>query len=63
MQRGVAVIPKSSKAERLAENLDVHSFELAPAEMDELAGIDKHKRFNDPGVFCEGMGAFVPIFD
>jgi D-xylose reductase len=63
VQRGVAVIPKSSKPERLAQNLALFGLELTPAEMDAISGLDQHRRFNDPGVFCEGMGAFAPIFD
>jgi len=25
--------------------------------------LDRNRRFNDPGVFCEGMGLFCPIYD
>ena len=28
-----------------------------------IASLDRRRRFNDPGVFCIGMGAFCPIFD
>ena len=63
VQRGVAVIPKSSKPERLVENLDVFGFELGADDVEALSKLDQHRRFNDPGVFCEGMGMFTPIFD
>ena len=38
-------------------------FELSGEEMEAMAQLDKHRRFNDPGVFCLGMGAFCPIYD
>lgn len=43
VQRGVVVIPKSVRRERLQENLDVFDFELTPAEMDKIAGLDGNK--------------------
>ena len=32
-------------------------------EMATMAVLDKGRRYNDPGVFCLGMGAFCPIYD
>jgi len=63
LQRNIAIIPKSSKPERLAQNIDLDGFELNQADMDAMAALDKRRRFNDPGVFCVGMGAFCPIYD
>lgn len=64
IQRGTAVIPKTTRPERLEENLAIFDFELAPEEMHAIGSLDKHRRFNDPGVFCEAaFGAFFPIFD
>ena len=63
VQQGSSVIPKSSRQERLAENLALFDFQLSEQQMAELAGLDQHRRFNDPGVFCLGMGCFCPIFD
>ncbi len=40
VQRGVVVIPKSVRPERMAENLDVFSFELTDAELATIAGLD-----------------------
>ncbi|MET0764393.1 MAG: aldo/keto reductase [Blastococcus sp.] len=40
IQRGVVVIPKSVRAERMAENIDVFDFELADDEMTRIAGMD-----------------------
>jgi 2,5-diketo-D-gluconate reductase A len=42
VQLGLIPIPKTSKPERLAENIDVFDFELSPAEMAEIAELDRH---------------------
>ncbi|MEX0791720.1 MAG: aldo/keto reductase [Pirellulaceae bacterium] len=63
-QRGTIVIPKSSRPERLRENLESQNFTLADDEMAALNELDRHRRFNDPGQFCEeAFGKFLPIFD
>jgi 2,5-diketo-D-gluconate reductase B len=36
IQEGAIVIPRTSKPERLAENMAIFDFELAPVEMDEI---------------------------
>ena len=41
MQQGVGAIPRTSKVERLAENIDIFDFELTDAEMQEIAGLAK----------------------
>jgi 2,5-diketo-D-gluconate reductase A len=43
IQRGVVVIPKSVRKDRMAENLDVFGFELSQEEMDQIATMDKGK--------------------
>ena len=43
--------------------LGLFDFVLSDDDLAELAALDKGRRFNDPGVFCEGMGGAVPIFD
>jgi D-xylose reductase len=64
IQRGTAVIPKTSRPEQLAENLALFDFELSDTEMAAIAALDRHRRFNDPGVFCEAaFGTFFPIYD
>ncbi|MEM8736407.1 MAG: aldo/keto reductase, partial [Planctomycetota bacterium] len=64
IQRGTAVIPKSSRIERLRENLDVFGFELTEGEMSQISSLDRNRRFNDPGVFCESaFGCFFPIYE
>jgi D-xylose reductase len=47
-QRGVAVIPKSNNPDRLAQNLDVCSFDLPKEDIEAINKLDQHLRFNDP---------------
>lgn len=63
LQRGVAIIPKSSKLSRVQENFSLYDFELSEEQMKEISGLNKPMRFNDPGVFCKFMGGAIPIFD
>ncbi|KAF1846115.1 Aldo/keto reductase [Cucurbitaria berberidis CBS 394.84] len=48
-QRNIAVIPKSNNKDRLAQNLDVTSFDLSKEELESISALDKGLRFNDPG--------------
>ena len=41
IQRGVVVIPKSVRRERMVENFDVFGFELSDADMDRIAALDR----------------------
>jgi D-xylose reductase len=64
VQRGTAVIPKTSQLERLAENLTVFDFSLSPQQRQAIDGLDEGRRFNDPGVFCErAFNTFCPIYE
>jgi D-xylose reductase len=64
LQRGTAVIPKSSQLKRLRENIDVFDFSLSDAEMNAISALNRNRRFNDPGLFCdEAFGSFFPIYD
>jgi 2,5-diketo-D-gluconate reductase A len=42
VQLGLVPIPKTSKPERLTENIGVFDFELSPEEMERLATLDRH---------------------
>ena len=42
VQLGLIPIPKSSKPQRLAENIDVFGFELSAEDMDRIASLDRH---------------------
>ncbi len=41
IQRGVAVVPKSSKPARIRENYDIWDFELTTEEMKQIGGMDQ----------------------
>lgn len=64
VQRGTAVIPKTTRRERLAENIALFDFELSAGEMAAISALNANRRFNDPGVFCEqAFNTFHPIYD
>lgn len=51
VQRNTAVIPKTSKLERLEENFKVFDFELSKEDMDVIKSIDRKYRTNQPARF------------
>jgi len=64
VQRGTAVIPKTSQSRRLQENLAIFDFQLSADEMDAIGGLNRNRRFNDPGDFCEAaFNTFCPIYE
>ena len=64
VQRGTSVIPKTSRLERLPENLAVFDFTLSSEDMTAISALNQNRRFNDPGAFCEqAFGRFYPIYD
>ena len=64
VQRGTAIIPKTTNPKRLAENLSLTEFRLTAREMAAISALNKNRRFNDPGDFCEAaFGRFHSIYD
>ena len=64
VQRGTVVIPKTSRLERLRENMALFDFELTTQEMSQIGRLDQNRRYNDPGVFCEqAFNTFFPIYE
>lgn len=64
VQRGTAIVPKSSNKERLKENLDIFDFELSDEEMQSISSLNQNRRFNDPGDFGPtAFNTFCPIYD
>ncbi|TEA14807.1 putative NAD(P)H-dependent D-xylose reductase xyl1 [Colletotrichum sidae] len=53
-QRGLCVIPKSNRKERMAENLDVIGFDMSKDDLARIAELDMGLHFNDPGVYLVG---------
>uniref|UniRef100_A0A7S0ZQ58 NADP-dependent oxidoreductase domain-containing protein n=1 Tax=Noctiluca scintillans TaxID=2966 RepID=A0A7S0ZQ58_NOCSC len=54
-QRDVPVIAKSLNPGRMRENL-VSDFNLSESDIGALKGLNRNRRFNDPGHFTKGMG-------
>jgi len=64
IQRGTAVIPKTSNPQRLIENLTLSEFSLNDDEMDAISALNQNRRFNDPALFCEAaFNTFHSIYD
>ncbi|MEX2578930.1 MAG: aldo/keto reductase [Verrucomicrobiales bacterium] len=64
VQRGTVAIPKSQSAGHLKDNVEIYDFELGEEEMKQIDALDRGRRFNDPGDFCEkAFNTFYPIFD
>lgn len=62
IQRGIVVIPKSNKKERMLENFKVFDFALSAQDMEEIAKLDKEESLffshSDPKIveFLIGLG-------
>ena len=64
IQRGTSVVVKSSRQQRMIENLGVFDFELTADEMQAISALNCNRRFNDPGEFCESaFNTFFPIYE
>tara|TARA_R110002096_G_scaffold4501_17_gene21153 strand:- start:475 stop:1473 length:999 start_codon:yes stop_codon:yes gene_type:complete len=64
IQRETVVIPKTQTETHLRENFSIFDFELSEDDMQQIEGLNQHRRFNDPGEFCEAaFNTFFPIFD
>jgi diketogulonate reductase-like aldo/keto reductase len=48
LSRKHLIIPKTSKVERLLENISVYDFEMTPEEYEQVSQLDKRARFYDP---------------
>ena len=59
LNRGLAVIPKSTSAARIASNLDVF-FDLPPEALAQLEALDEKRRFIWAGPLVERGGAMRP---
>jgi D-xylose reductase len=64
VQRGTTIVPKTSQAERLTENISIFDFALTDDELQSISALNQHRRFNDPGDFAEAaFNTFFPIYE
>ena len=64
LQRNTFPLVKTCTPSRMTENRQVFDFYLTEAEMERINGLNKNRRYNDPGVFCEeAFGTFCPIYE
>ena len=57
-------LPLCKTLTRMEENRDIFDFYLTGSDMSRLKGLNKNRRYNDPGAFAEpGMGTFCPIYE
>lgn len=64
IQRNTLPLSKTANPARMIENRDVFDFYLTEVEMQRINSLNKNRRYNDPGNFCEpDMGTFCPIYD
>ena len=64
VQRGTAVIPKTTNYQRLRENISVFDFALSDGDMARISRLNRNHRYNDPGTFCEAaFNTFCPIYE
>ena len=48
IQRDIIAIPKTSRRERLIENMDVFDFQLSDEQMSQIFTLNKNKRYINP---------------
>jgi alcohol dehydrogenase (NADP+) len=58
LQRGIAVIPKAAKLERMRSNLEAQSVSLSPQHMDAMKKLDINLRYSNPAL--HGSVSFAP---
>ncbi len=61
--RGHVIIPKTTKVERLAENLQVYDFAMTEEEYQSISSLDKNARFFNTKAFKEYGWNYLPYFE
>ena len=59
MERGTAVIPKSVNPERIRQNLAAAEATLTPADMEEIAKLDRHRRYVNGEIWVVDGGPYT----
>lgn len=59
MQRGTAVIPKSASPVHMKQNFDAQDIVLSAAQMDAIAGMERHHRLIEGIGFCLPNGPYT----
>lgn len=58
------MVPKTTKPERLIENISIFDFELTEDEMKAINSLNKNERYNDPAKYTEAaFNCFYPIYE
>jgi len=63
LERNTFPLTKTSNQERMIENRNVLDFSLTKDDILAINGLNRNRRYNDPGVFCEMMGTYCPIYE
>jgi len=64
IQRNTIPISKSCSGSRMQENLSLFDFYLHQEDVRAINALNKNRRYNDPGEFCEAaFGTFCPIYE
>lgn len=63
LQRKCIVIPKSTNADRIKQNLEAADFDLSQGDMKELKTLDKHFRYVNGKFFETSDGKYENIYD
>lgn len=48
VSRGIAVLPKSTRKDRILTNIDINGFELTELDMDRISALNKNHRYVNP---------------
>lgn len=62
MSRGIVVIPKSTKVERMKANFNALDIQLEQEDIERINALNKDARFNDPGNWDQHSWHYSPIF-
>jgi D-xylose reductase len=64
LHRGTSLVVKSVDSLRMQENLGAVDIRLSEIELSEISGLNRGRRYNDPGQFCEqAFNTLYPIYD